>query len=180
MADLQDVSQSVIELAEQTPVQTDVSQSTLETDVVERPPVTVSQSALEVAVFGTIPVISCGNPPLAFVGTAYSHAFPVVGQNPPVVFAIIAGSLPPGLTLDPSTGVASGIPTTAGLYGFIVRVTDALGFMSQAICSINVAAVALASLVGLRIILRGVKRVRKQAAPEPCPCPELSHVKRAV
>ena len=33
-------------------------------------------------------------------------------------------SLPPGLTLAPSTGVISGIPSTIGLYSFTITVTD--------------------------------------------------------
>jgi hypothetical protein len=36
------------------------------------------------------------------------------------------------------------------------------------------------SLTGLRVVLRGVKRVRQEAAPELCGCPGLPSVKRAV
>jgi hypothetical protein len=35
-----------------------------------------------------------------------------------------SSSLPPGLTLTPSTGVISGIPTTTGSYSFTITVTD--------------------------------------------------------
>lgn len=38
----------------------------------------------------------------------------------------------------------------------------------------------LAPLAGLRVTLRGVKRIRKSAAPELCACPEIAHVRRAV
>ena len=38
----------------------------------------------------------------------------------------------------------------------------------------------VAPLAGLRVTLRGVKRIRKSAAPELCACPEIAHVRRAV
>ena len=43
---------------------------------------------------------------------------------PPYSWAIDSGILPPGLSLDPATGVLSGTPTTPGNYSFTVRVTD--------------------------------------------------------
>ncbi|MDX2033142.1 MAG: putative Ig domain-containing protein [Blastocatellia bacterium] len=42
-------------------------------------------------------------------------------------FSIVANSLPPGLTLQSSSGLISGTPTTTGTYGFQVRATDANG-----------------------------------------------------
>lgn len=43
----------------------------------------------------------------------------------PLVFSIIDGSLPSGLTLDSNSGVLSGTPTQRGIFNFIVKVTDA-------------------------------------------------------
>lgn len=37
---------------------------------------------------------------------------------------VLAGALPPGLTINPTTGVISGTPTKAGTYIFTVRATD--------------------------------------------------------
>lgn len=42
-------------------------------------------------------------------------------------WAISAGSLPPGLSLNASTGAITGTPTVTGNYSFTLRVTDALG-----------------------------------------------------
>ena len=122
------------------------------------------------------PSISCGSPPDGMVGASYSHAFPAVGGTPPYSFSIIAGALPTGLTLSSATGAVSGIPTFPGLYGFTVQVTDSAALTGQAVCSIQV----VVSLAGLRVLLRGVKRIKKGAAPELCACPELPPAKRAV
>ena len=49
------------------------------------------------------------------------------GGTAPYVWSVTAGSLPPGLTLNTSTGVVSGTPTTTGSYPATVRVTDVDG-----------------------------------------------------
>ena len=59
------------------------------------------------------------------VGVAYSQTSAVSGGTSPYAFAISAGSLPAGLTLNISTGTVSGTPTTAGAFSYTVRVTDA-------------------------------------------------------
>jgi hypothetical protein len=46
--------------------------------------------------------------------------------------------LPPGLTLDPSSGIISGTPTTPGNYSFIVTVTDAGQRTSEWVYAINI------------------------------------------
>ncbi len=66
--------------------------------------------------------IACGSPPAGTVGVFYTHTFPASGGTPPYTFSII-GILPPGLTLNATTGVVSGIPTTAGPWDFTVKVT---------------------------------------------------------
>ncbi len=48
------------------------------------------------------------------------------GVNP-VSFAIAAGALPPGLTLNPSTGEVCGTPTYGGSYDVTVQATDSRG-----------------------------------------------------
>ena len=82
--------------------------------------------------------IICDNPPDGQVSVAYSHAFPASGGTPPYTFAVSAGTVPNGLTLDPTTGVISGSPTVQGLFTFTVQVTDALDATAQVECSITI------------------------------------------
>jgi PKD repeat protein len=58
-------------------------------------------------------------------GTAYSQDFTTTNGSEVDTFALTAGSLPPGLTLNDSTGVLSGTPTKAGTYTFTITATDA-------------------------------------------------------
>jgi hypothetical protein len=60
----------------------------------------------------------------------YMHAFSAGGGTAPYTWTVVMGSLPPGLTLNPSTGVLSGTPTQKGNYTFTVQVTDANGTVS--------------------------------------------------
>jgi hypothetical protein len=48
---------------------------------------------------------------------------PANASEPMLWEVIDGGSLPVGLTLDPATGVISGIPDAAGMYAFTIRVT---------------------------------------------------------
>ncbi len=54
----------------------------------------------------------------------------VTGGTAPYTFSIV-GTLPPGLTLNTSTGAVTGTPTAAGT--FTVKVTDAVGNLAQAV-----------------------------------------------
>jgi len=61
------------------------------------------------------------------VNTAYSFTFSPSGGAAPYTFAVISGTLPSGLTLNTTTGVISGTPTSATSQSFTVRATDANG-----------------------------------------------------
>jgi Putative Ig domain len=51
--------------------------------------------------------------PSATVGTAYSQTLTASGGTTPYTWAVTSGALPVGLSLNASTGVISGTPTTA-------------------------------------------------------------------
>jgi len=58
------------------------------------------------------------------VDVAYSSKLVVFRGAPPYICSIVSGSLPPGLTLNPSTGEITGTPTTSGTYNFTAKVVD--------------------------------------------------------
>ncbi|CAJ0793742.1 hypothetical protein LMG19083_02478 [Ralstonia psammae] len=60
----------------------------------------------------------------AQVTTAYSQTFSATGGTAPYTYAVSAGALPAGLSLNASTGVLSGTPATLGSSTFTVKATD--------------------------------------------------------
>lgn len=64
------------------------------------------------------------------VGAPIDTAISSLGAPPPS-FAVTAGSLPAGLTLDAETGSLTGTPTTAGPYSVTITATNAGGSDSQ-------------------------------------------------
>jgi len=71
------------------------------------------------------PSLNFPAPPSGEVGVAYSNQLTVTGGTSPFTWSVSAGTLPPGLTLNASTGLLSGTPTAAGSSTFTVRVVDA-------------------------------------------------------
>jgi hypothetical protein len=65
--------------------------------------------------------------PVATRASAYSVPITALGGSAPYTFSTIAGALPTGLTLHPSTGVLGGTPTTDQTATFTVKATDATG-----------------------------------------------------
>jgi len=68
--------------------------------------------------FLTTSPLTAGN-----VDAPYSAQIVTFGGTHTPTFSIVAGSLPPGLVLDASSGFITGTPTTAASYGFTVRLT---------------------------------------------------------
>ena len=57
--------------------------------------------------------ITSGSPPAGEVGAAYSFQFTATGGSGTYAWSVVAGALPPGLTLS-AAGLLSGTPTVAG------------------------------------------------------------------
>jgi hypothetical protein len=65
-----------------------------------------------------------GSLPNATLGVPYTQTLTAQGGLAPYTYAVTAGSLPAGLSLDSSTGVISGTPTAVGASSFTVTATD--------------------------------------------------------
>ena len=85
--------------------------------------------SIVIPVIPVCPVITV-NPatlPAGVIGTPYSQTITATGGIAPYTFAVTSGALPNGLTLNPTTGIISGTPTTAGQFNFMITATDANG-----------------------------------------------------
>lgn len=82
--------------------------------------------------------LACPIENVGLVGSPYNSALIATGGVPPYTFSIIGGALPPGLSLNASTGVISGIPTTIGAYSYTAQVVDSQGNTATATCMIGV------------------------------------------
>lgn len=69
--------------------------------------------------------------PWASPNVPYSSRVMVAGGTVPYTFSRPYGALPPGLTLDTSTGTISGTPTGTGSYTFAIGVTDTIAGYSE-------------------------------------------------
>lgn len=65
--------------------------------------------------------------PAGTMGSTYSVKLTATGGLQPYSWSAPQGGLPPGLSLDGSTGVIGGTPTSAGTYSFVIAVTDYMG-----------------------------------------------------
>ena len=72
----------------------------------------------------TEPIAMSATFPTATVGNSYNAVISVNGGNAPYTFQTRSGSLPPGLSLNSSTGTVFGMPNTAGSFTFTIAVTD--------------------------------------------------------
>lgn len=73
---------------------------------------------------------------------AYSYL--VTDGQVPFSYAITSGALPPGLSLNASTGAISGTPTTVGTYNWDITITDALSRSSALSDTVVITSVAVA------------------------------------
>jgi hypothetical protein len=84
----------------------------------------------------TITIASAGCPaiilspttlPPGAVQQPYAQTITASGGTAPYTFAVAAGALPSGLSLNPATGLISGAPQASGLFNVTIRATDAVG-----------------------------------------------------
>jgi hypothetical protein len=65
------------------------------------------------------PSFIADNPPDGTLGDAYSYTFSLADTGS-AVFGVASGTTPVGLSLDPVTGILSGVPKKKGTFTFVV------------------------------------------------------------
>ncbi|HYM75014.1 MAG TPA: SBBP repeat-containing protein [Candidatus Dormibacteraeota bacterium] len=92
----------------------------------------------------TIPAITIQNTSLSggTVSTPYSQQLVAANGTTPYTWSLSAGVLPAGLTLNASTGVISGTPTTKGTSNFTVQVADSQANTTTQALSITISDLA--------------------------------------
>ena len=93
--------------------------------------------------------------PDANIGLDYEHSLTYTGQSGSATWELLAGALPPGVTLDEVTGLLEGNPTLAGVFDLTVKVDDGArtGFanLMLTVVSPQISASAVANAIfGLR------------------------------
>ena len=87
---------------------------------------------------GASPAIATASLPAGRVHLAYSQAVVATGGTAPYAWSVPEGTLPPGLELGASTGVVSGEPGRAGVFGFSLQVSDAQGRLDRRPFSVEI------------------------------------------
>ena len=146
-----------------------ITQSIVEVATLQNGAVQITQAVIEVAVgLG----VSCNNPPGGIAGLPYTHTFLAGSGDPPYTFSISAGALPPGLSLNATTGVASGTPTSPGPFSFTVTVTDTFTATASVACSILIAGNVRISLYGYKVFKHRPVCANLEELPELPPPPK--------
>jgi hypothetical protein len=99
----------------------------------------------------TLLSVTTASLPGGYVASPYNQTLAAANGLTPYSWSITSGSLPPGLTLNASTGAITGTPTTAGTSAFTVQVKDANGATATENLSITIStllSVTTASLPG--------------------------------
>jgi hypothetical protein len=76
------------------------------------------------------PTTTTNATPLAEVGLQYMDTLDAAGGSSPYTWSVAAGRLPPGLVIDPHSGVIRGVPESRWSAPFTVRVTSSTGASS--------------------------------------------------
>ncbi len=92
--------------------------------------------SITIAAVPVPPTITTPSLPGGTVGTPYSQPVQATGGTGALTWSISAGTLPPPLTIDPTSGVISGAPTTTGTFNFMVQAVDTVSLSDTKALSI--------------------------------------------
>lgn len=80
--------------------------------------------SITVSTTGASNIIISGSPPVGTINSPYEFTFSASGGTAPYVWAVKAGALPTGLSINANTGKISGTCTDTGTFSFQLEVTD--------------------------------------------------------
>ncbi len=112
---------------------------TLTSNDVRQPRIQVPVT-LQVVASLPAPVVTASQSKSGIVGSALSYQ--ILASNSPASYARASGTLPPGVTLNTTTGILSGTPTTAGTYTPAITATNATGTSASVVVAISIVAPA--------------------------------------
>jgi hypothetical protein len=92
--------------------------------VTDSQPVSATSASLRIVVDAALAITSSGDLPNGKFNTDYSQQIQFTGGHPPLSWSLASGALPPGLTLNSTTGVIAGRPSNVGTFTFTIRATD--------------------------------------------------------
>jgi hypothetical protein len=85
-----------------------------------------AQRAYSITIASGLSITNAETLPAATPNVVYSVTLLAAGGSAPYTWTVIQGLLPGGLTLNATTGVLAGTPTTPGTFQFTIRVQDVL------------------------------------------------------
>ena len=121
-----------------TPVSGGASTFTAQVSDAENPPATRS-ATFSLGIEATTLQVTTATVPGALAGEPYSATLAASGGVAPYTWSLASGSLPAGLTLDPSTGTIAGTPAAPGTSTFTVTVTDSANPAATAAATLTIA-----------------------------------------
>ena len=97
-----------------------------------------AERSFTMSVTGALSIPACPTA-TGTAGVAYSSVLAATGGATPYAWSVISGQMPPGVTLNVSTGVMSGNPIMGGNFAFTLNVSDAVNQMATRSCAIAIA-----------------------------------------
>ncbi len=104
--------------------------------------------AYGVTIAGASIALTPATVPGAAFAVSYSQTFAASGGTGPYTYAVASGALPPGMSLNGTTGVLSGMPTALGTSTFTIRATDSSKGSGAPYSGTRVYAIAVGQSVG--------------------------------
>jgi Putative Ig domain len=119
-------------------------------------PIQTATEALSLTINGPSPLtITTASLPDGTTASPYSEAIQATGGASPYTWSVVAGLLPPGLTLNPASGTVSGLPSRVGSSTFTIQVTDSEIPPVSATKTFTISVVANTNIVANNLLVAG-------------------------